>query len=276
MSTPQTPGPEASDVTIEWLPANILSVDPSVQRVFNPRRAEKINSDFDETALGMFTISRRADGTHHIVDGQHRHGVVILRGEDTRLLHCEVHANLTHQQEARLFRLRNNAQPVSVLERFLVRVEEEEPIATAISQVLGERGWRLGTAKLDGVFGAVASIEGPYTRAEKAHGEGRELTGWVIDVATKAWDHDSNGVRGEIVTGLSHLYLRHGKAIDTAKLVQELGVFTGGPRGLIARAKSLKEFRGGTTGDAMAENMINLINKGRRLHRLPDWRDAEV
>lgn len=288
MSTPETPGPapetpnasveitEQSVVTIEWLPAKAMMVDPSVQRPFNPTRAEKINSDFDENALGMFTISRRDDGTLHIVDGQHRHGVIILRGEEDRLIHCQVHHGLTHQTEARMFRLLNNAKPVSVLERFIVRVEEGEPIAVAINSILNERGWRLGTAKLDGIFGAVASIEGPYRRAQLARSNGNDLASWVIDVCTKAWGHDSNGVRGEIIVGLSHLYLRHGTAIDTAKLVQELGVYTGGPRGLISRAKSLKEFRGGTVGDAMAENLVNLVNKGRRLHKLPDWRDAEV
>lgn len=283
MSTPQTPGPIAAPdetpgtgVTVEWLPANTLTVDPSVQRSFDPRRAERINEDFDENALGMFTVSRRADGTHHIVDGQHRHGVIILRSEEARLLHCQVHHGLTRPQEARMFRLLNNAKPVSVLERFVVRVQEQDPIATSINKVLNDRGWRLGTAKLDGIFGAVASIETPYTRAEKARGEGEKLAAWVIDICTKAWGHDSNGVRGEIVTGLAHMYLRHGSVIDSAKLTQELATFTGGARGLISRARSLREFRGGTIGDAMAENMVNLVNKGRRLHRLPDWRDAEV
>jgi hypothetical protein len=266
----------SSDVTIEQIPAKRLSVDPTVQRGFDPGRAERINADFDENALGVFTVSRRADGTEHLVDGQHRHGVIILRGEEDRLLDCQVHHGLTTQQEARMFRLLNNAKPVSVLDRFVVRIKEEDPTALAINSVLTEHGWRLSTAKLDGCFAAVASIEAPYTRAQNARGAGTELVDWVISVVTKAWGHNSSGVRQEIITGLSHLYLRHGSAIDTAKLVAELAQFAGGPRGIIAQAKSLREFRGGTIGDAMAERMVNLINKGRRLHRLPDWRDADV
>lgn len=279
MSSPETLAPAdavSTGVTVEWLPANSLSVDPRVQRSFDPRRAERINADFDENALGMLTVSRRADGTHHLVDGQHRHGVIILRGEEDRLLCCEVHHGLNLQQEARMFRLRNAAKPVTVLERFKVRIQEGDVTAVSINKILTDQGWRLGTAKTDGVFGAVSSIEAPYEKAQTSRGEGDELVSWVISVCTKAWDHNANGVRQEIITGLANLYLRHGTAVDSAKLVQELGVFTGGPRGLISMAKSLKEFRGGTTGDAMAEHLVNLVNKGRRLHKLPDWRDADV
>lgn len=276
MTTASGATPESGSVTIEQLPAKSLMVDPTVQRGFDPNRAERINADFDPNALGIFTVSRRADGTQHLVDGQHRHGVIILRGEEDRLLDCQVHTGLTRQQEARMFRLLNNAKPVSVLDRFIVRIQEEDPTAVAINNVLQAQGWRLATAKLDGCFSAVASIEAPFTRAENARSAGTELVEWVIGVVTKAWDHDSNGVRGEIITGLSHLYLRHGSAIDTAKLTQEMAIFSGGPRGLIAQARSLREFRGGTIGDAMAERLINLHNKGRRLHKLPDWRDAEV
>lgn len=263
-------------VTIEFIPARLLMVDHTVQRGLDYRRAERIASNFSPEALGMLTISRRADGTLHIVDGQHRHAVVTLLGHDDWQLHCQVHTGLTRQEEARMFRLLNHAKPPSVIERFLVRVQEEEPIATAINGVLHEHGWRVSSAKVDGSFSAVSSIEQPYVKAEKARNAGVELTQWVIGVPSKAWGMDSNGVRGEVITGLGHLYLRHGAALDTAKLIQELGAFNGGPRGMVARARSLSDYRGGTVGDAMAEHMVNLLNKGRRTKRLPDWRDADV
>jgi hypothetical protein len=69
--------------------------------------------------------------------------------------------------------------------------------------------------------------------------------------------------------------LRHGDAIDTQKLVNELAAIPGGPRGLVGRARSLKEFRRGIIGDAMAELLVNMINNKRRVNRLPSWRDDD-
>jgi hypothetical protein len=264
-------------VTVEHLPARQLMVDHSVQRSLDPGRAQRIAEDFDPNALGMLVVSRRDDGTLHIVDGQHRHAVVVLLNHEDWNLHCQVHTGLSREEEARMFRLLNNAKPPSVLERFLVRIQEGDPIAVTISNVLAEKGWRIGPAKVDGMFSAVSSIEKPYVRAEASKKEGEKLVTWVTEVCTKAFGHDSNGVRGEIVTGLAYLYLRHGEEIDTAKLIQQMAVFNGGARGLVSRARSLKDYRSGTVGDAMAEHMINLINKGKRRENwLPDWRDAEV
>jgi hypothetical protein len=222
--------------------------------------------------VGTLSVSRRTNGLNYIMDGQHRQAVLILRGEEDALMDCHVHTGLTLPEEAEMFRLLNNAKAPSVLERFLVRIQALDPVAVDIADALDKKGWRIASAKTDGVFSAVASIEDPYTKAERAEqGSGRKVVDWIIGVCVEAFGRDSNGVRGEIIGGLGHLYLRYGDMIDTPKLVQQMG--TKGPKTLIADARGLKEYRGGTVHDAMAEHYVGLINKGRHVSKwLPDWR----
>jgi hypothetical protein len=261
----------AKDTTapvIRTLRANQLVVDRTVQRSLDTRRAAAIAADFDRNALGTFVVSHRSDGTYHIIDGQHRHAVVILLDGDTWDLVCEVHEGLTRAQEARMFRLLNNSRAVGVLDKFLVRVQEGDPIAVGITTKLQHHGWTVVVSKAAGSFVAVGAIEKAYRRAGN---DGPALADWVLEVVTEAFGHNVDGVRGEIITGLSLLWLRHGEAVDRPKLVNELKGYVGGPRALVGRARSLKEYRGGTVGDAMAEHLVMLINKNRRVHRLPAW-----
>lgn len=257
---------------IRQLPARVLMVDRTVQRSLETSRAERIAQDFDRAALGTFVVSHRADGTYHLIDGQHRHAVVILLGGDDWPLNCEVHEGLTRAQEARMFRLLNNSKAVNVLDKFLVRIQEGDPVAVGINVILERHGWTVSMSKNTGTFVAVSAIEKPFRRAGE---HGAALVDWVINVCTESWGHSADGVRNEIVTGLSLLWLRHRDAIDTAKLIAELQGFVGGARGLVGRARSLKEFRGGTIGDAMAEHLTHLVNSKRRINRLPQWRDTE-
>lgn len=257
-------------VEIRKLRASVLMVDHTVQRSLDTARAERIANDFDPNALGTFVVSRREDGTYHLIDGQHRHAVVVLLGHEDWELTCEVHTGLTREAEARMFRLLNNSRPVNVIEKFLVRIQEKDPVAVTISDVLADTGWTVSVSKNNANFCAVSAIEKPFRRAGE---RGAEMVKWVIEVVTKSWGFDADGVRGDIVTGLSLVWLRHGDAIDTRKLIDEMSVMPGGPRGLVGRARSLKDFRRGTIGDAMAELLINMINNKKRLNRLPSWRD---
>lgn len=265
------------DVRIEEIPARQLMVDHNVQRPLDTARAERIAADFDPNALGTFVVSRRADGTYHLIDGQHRHAVVILLGHEDWNLRCEVHRGLSLAEEARMFRLLNNSKPVGIIEKFLVRYVEGDPVAVTITDVLSGKGWTVSTSKIDSNFCAVGAIEKAYRKAEAQRvGNGADHVSWLMDVVTKSWGFKGDGVRAEIITGLSLVSLRHGDAVDAKKLIDELTVLPGGPRGLVGRARSLKDFRRGTMGDAMAELIVNMVNSKRRLNRLPAWRDDDV
>lgn len=251
-----------------------LTVDRSVQRALDKNRVAKIVKDFDPAALGALIVSHRADGSYHIIDGQHRMYACIAVGRDDAELDCKIFEGLSRKEEAALFRRYNNTRQVALIDRFLVRVEEGEESAVVLNDILNRHGWRAEGSKAPGAFAAIAALEGIYFGKRNGPGTTAEVCETVIQVLTEAWGHDANGARGEIVGGLGTLLLRHGAKVDLPKLAAGLGATEGGPRRFIGDVKSLRDFRHGRIHDAAAEIMVNMVNKQRRTNRLPDWRNA--
>lgn len=251
------------------IPARLITVDNLVQRSLDRLRVDKIVETFKPEALGTIVLSHRADGTYHCIDGQHRVAAQMIKDGEAEML-ATVWSNLTRAEEAAMFRLLNNTRPVGVLDRFRVRVAEGDEVAVTITKMLNGLGWSVETSKRDGAFAAAAAIENAWYRG------GADPAGMaraVIEIPTQAWGHNAHGVRREMIDGLSLLLARYGEAVDRPKLIKELSLFPGGALGLIGRAKSLRDIRGGRNGDAMAEILVGLLNKGRRVKLLPPWLD---
>jgi hypothetical protein len=264
-STPQT----------ETLPVSKLTVDGDVQRSVNHARVERILKDFNPAALGVIVVSARDDGTHHIIDGQHRAAAVRALGDEEAPMTCLVYHGLTRADEAAMFRRLNNTQVVQPLDKFRVRVVEGEPVAVRLNQILNQHGWHLGTNKDDGCFASVAALDKVQGGKLNGPGDTYEICDTLIQVITKAWGHNADGMRREIVEGVGALLLRYNTRVDLPKLVDQLAGYSGGPLGLVGSARGLKNFRGGTLPDALAEVVVELVNKGRRgPSRLPEWRSA--
>lgn len=259
---------------IETLPVAKLTVDPTVQRGVDKQRVDRIAADYRVDALGTVVVSHRADGTFHIIDGQHRVQATIAAGYGDRTLTCLVYDGLTLADEAAMFRRLNNARAVMPVDRFRVRVVEGDPVAVALNHTLNRHGWEVQQSKAAGAFAAVIALEAIYKGKLNGPGDTGQVCDTLISVITEAWGHDAAGVRSEVIGGIGAVLLRHNSQVDLPKLVSALAQFRSGPRGLIGQAKGLRDYRGGKLSDAFAEVVVEQINKGRRTSRLPDWRSA--
>lgn len=254
--------------------ADTLMVDPTVQRALDTRRADRMAADLRMDALGAITVSRRADGTHHIIDGQHRVAAVLRAGLGDELLPCLQYEGLTRTHEAGMFIRLNESKQIQAVDRFRIRVVEEDPIAVALNTALLDNGWRLGGSH-DGCFSAVSALENVYRGAGvTADHANLDTCRTLLSMITTAFGDAKDGGRKEIVAGLGLMLLRHRHDMDLHKVAAEMAKYPGGPLGLVGRAKGLRELQGGNVADSMAEVLINLHNKGRRSRRLPEWRTA--
>lgn len=259
---------------VESLPVAKLTIDPDLQRALDKTRVDKIAKDYQPEAVGTIIVSHRDDGTYHVIDGQHRVSATIAAGYGDRTLPCLVHNGLTRAEEAALFRRHNNTRQVSPIDRFRVRVIEEDPAAVVLNTILTAHGWRVTQSKNAGAFAAVTAFEGIYRGKINGPGTTRDICNTTISVITEAWGHDANGVRAEVVGGIGAVLLRYNTRIDLPKLVMELSTHANGPLGLIRKARGLRDYRGGRLPDALAEVIVELLNKSKRTNRLPDWRSA--
>lgn len=264
---PNNSAPTRRKYTTTKIEPALLTVDHDVQRPLDTVRVAQIAADFEPEAFGVIHLSQRDDGSVIILDGQHRVAAANVIGRGEVPVEAVIWTGLSKAEEAAMFRRLNNTRQVQILDRFRIRIVEGDPTACKLNALLEQHGWTIRKAGAIGSFFAVAALEKLYNAKE---GGDYDTCDSLIRIATAAWGHDSNGLRAEIVSGLGAL-LRRYPGLDSAKLVTELGKHEGGPLGLIGKAKQLRDIRGGKISDSMAEIMINLHNKQRKLNRLPAW-----
>lgn len=250
---------------LKQLPVQDLIVDPNVQRALDRSRASRIAEELDMHAIGVITVSRRTNGSYHVVDGQHRVEALRLAGGDNEKVTCRIFDGLTIEGEAKLFRLLNNTTKLQAIDKFRVRVVEGEPTAVDISQILAAHGWKVNLQSTAGYFSAVAAAERIYLRDRDAF----ERT---IVTVTRAWGHDAAAVDGRLVEGIGLVYARYGDALGDADLVEKLARYPGGPGHLLGNARGMKDLMRITLVVAVADIVVELYNKGRRTRAVPPWR----
>lgn len=258
-------------ITYEWINSEDLSLDPRVQRLFDPRKVDKIlQMGFDASGLGTLTVSRRDDGTIVILDGQHRREAGKQVGH-TGKFHCEVHHGLTLKQEARIFRISNNQTVPTLVSQFLVRVTEGDPVALDIEAILASHGWQVTKGSSDGCITAVNAIERVYRTADGTlpNGTHGDLTDRVIGVITAAWGTDYRAANGQILMGVAQLFGRFGDAVNVSKLVKEMQAMA--PVSLIGMAKAMQSVQGGRVPSAVAKVLVGKHNSKMRINLLPEW-----
>lgn len=244
-----------------------LIVDPEVQRALDSVKADKIAKNLRLAGIGSLVVSHRPDGTNHVIDGQHRRAALRSAGLGDNLINCLVYENLTRAEEAAMFLLLNDRTSVTPIDKFRIKVIRGDVDACDINKILAGSGWYVGASKSRGRVWAIGAVESLYARARE---RGPEILTLLLKTVGEAWDYDGDSLRSEIVSGLGGVLLRHESETDIPKLVHELSEF-GGPRLLIGKAKALRDMKGGTVADAMAEILIVAHNKKKQSRRLPNW-----
>lgn len=259
-------------VDIHQVNISKLTVDPDIQRSLNHRRVDDMVENFKEDALGVITVSRRANGDMVIVDGQHRWAAAEKAGLTG--LPAKVYEGLTTPEEASLFRVLNNTKIVNSLDRFRVRVVEGDPVAVAIHEALEREGWKVPrqpSTKSSGLVNSVASLEWVFNGAGIRDVQQMGILRQVIEVVTAAWGYDVDGMRANIVKGLGAFLTRFDGQVDLAKLVRMLKSYPGGPMKLQADGQLLRSMRRSSAADSVAAIVVNTYNRYKRANKLPEW-----
>lgn len=261
--------------TLRW---DLISIDPHVQRHLDKTWVRHTIEDegYRPEAVGVPVVSLRADGTMHMIDGQHRRALALEAGRGMDEVECQVHEGLSTEMEAAMFRRLNHRRAVGILDKFMIRIVEGDPAAVAINEVVTARGWVFATGKADGRIAAVSALEKIYNGAKIREPGQREVIDLVLAMITQAWGYNATGVRAEIVSGLGMVLLRYEAEIDVPKIVEQMAQHEGGALGVVSRARMFQKMRGGRLADSAAEIIIQMHNKSKRTKRLPDWRDADV
>lgn len=136
--------PIGSMPSIEWVHTSQLTVDPSYQRSIDNEGSRRliasIAANFDWRLCAPLVVSRRADGSKVIIDGQHRWAAAVRRG-DLLQLPCCLFTYASPKDEARMFIVANRARkPMNRLDDFHAALAAADEDALEILRLVTEAG----------------------------------------------------------------------------------------------------------------------------------------
>ena len=230
----------------EWA---ALKVNPAAQRALRMSHVRKIVKEFDESKLGVLTLSER-DGQLFIVNGLHRISALKVLKYDKPVM-AVVSTGLDSKAEAQKFLGLNNSLAVSTIEKFKVEIEAGYDVATGVNRVLVSNGLTMGKDTT-----AVRVLEKAFIHL------GPEGLDRLVKIAIKAWLGEPRFLQAPIIDALRRIIMKH-NSFDNENMAKSLGTIT--PSTALARAVQRRDVDGGSTADALVHQFINLYNKGKRI-----------
>ena len=120
---------------------SMIENDKKGQRKIKNYVIKYIVDNFDYKLLEQITLNKRADGTYHVIDGQHRLTACILLGLTTISVRI-IDQGLTEEQESELFiALDKNKKKLSCIDGFASSIRANNPKDKQILGVVNKYGY---------------------------------------------------------------------------------------------------------------------------------------
>lgn len=235
-----------------------MSVSPAAQREFREYKGREILDSFDESKIGIFTVSHR-DGRYWIIDGQHRRWALsefIGEGWEDWEIEVLCHFDLTERDEADLFLVLNNHLAVSALDAFKVAVTAERSTESDIDRIVRSLGLRVGGSIRENSITAVTALEKVYQAG------GPRLLVRTLHVIREAWG--GTGFEAAMIEGLAKFIARYDGRYNEDSLTKKLSKLTGGMKALGQQAYVIRERTGASKRESFAAAITEIYNKGLR------------
>ncbi len=250
---------------IQFVRLGSMAIPPHAQRDFKPHKVDQILAEFDLDVFGLPVVSERR-GIFYILDGQHRVAAIkawIGDGWEDQRIECRVYKGLTEADEADKFDRLNDAMPVSVFDKFRIRVNAKREVETRIKQLVEKEGLKISKDKIPGAIGAVGTLRRVYVRSSEA------ALSKSLRIIRDAFG--DAGFEASVIDGIGHLVQRYDGLVNEDIAAKQLGSMHGGVKGLLNRATTLHKQTGGLRAHCVAAAAVDVINSKRGGKKLPSW-----
>jgi hypothetical protein len=240
------------------LRARDLVVDEKYRQI-DLGRVKKMGENMDLDGLGTFTVSERSPGEYVVLDGQHRHRMLMDNEMGEWEVDCVVYHGLAEEDEARLFLLLNASAKPSPMAKYMAGVKAKDPECLGIEAILKKHGLKVTHYWHDGSIRAVQVLHRIY----RAQPDGM-LLDRTLAIALAVWGPRRTTTDGSALEGLSIFLNTYGDEVDLTSLMSKLTKLTAATR-LIGLSRPYTETRQAnkvSVGVAMA--IVDLYNNGRR------------
>lgn len=252
---------------LTWVIAGIISV-PDYQRPPQATRVKKIADEFDPDKYDPLKLSRRADGSLWVIDGNHRLQAIMSMGWGDQLVPARVIQGLTYEQEAALFVAQKDRRDPDAAERFAGRLEQREPTALDMLRVAEEVGVILDYRKKKSsgephVIYAISSAEAIYRdgRADRFR--------LALSLINRAWGETPGAFVSEVLGGMNTFLARYEKRLDLEQARKAFARVTLDEA--LRSASSMRHMFREDARTCLGRALLHIYNNGLRTHRLPGW-----
>lgn len=194
---------------LEWVDPTRLNVDETYQRSIETESSQtlirRIAIFWDWDLCQPLNVSRRADGSLWIVDGQHRHAAAIMR-RDIPHLPCVITEYRDRTEEAASFvSLNKQRRPLGAVDVFRAALAAGDDDAKAVMQLITDAGLSLAKHQnyiswKPGELYCVPTIRRGY----KAHG--RTVVSAALCALSEGFENQVLQFAGNLVEGLIGFY----------------------------------------------------------------------
>lgn len=240
------------------LRAKDLFADPTYQRDVDLRRVRAMAAEFDPRLLGVIDVSSRDGGFRFaILDGQHRHALLLeVSGADTPIV-CQVYEGLSVDDEARLFHEINvRRKALNFWDRWKARRASGDERVLLIEALLANHGLRVNPAPAEGNVIATVALDTVVDEIGDHY-----LLDEVVTVLLSAFGRSRDAFQGSVLQGLAYvLALYPPDELDRDRLVRQLSELP--VRQLRARAIGMRETLQGRIPRLIAAVIVDQYNRG--------------
>lgn len=208
----------------EWLPvADLLETLKNEkvkghQRGISTMKATKIAKSFNPKAVGLLTVSRRADGTMWLINGQHRAYAMSMLAIPLAL--CSVYEGLSLREEAELWVKLNTQTAPMRLDLYHGRLLEGDPVAVEIDRAVHLCGFKIARyfgKRTPDTIAAVSALEYIFSQGGVA-----ALTDVLLTVR-KLWPNNVLATSDDVLRGVHVFLLVFSNELKRERLYSQLG-----------------------------------------------------
>lgn len=224
MAHPTIPvGPQKGNPpSLEWVGIDRLTVDPAYQRATDGPASRRIIvgmvKAWDWALCQPLVVSRRADGTLWILDGQHRHAGAQERG-DIPHLPCVVLGAIAIEEEASTFvALNEQRQRLSQADIFFAMLAAGDHDAKAVYGIMGETGWQIIRHRATAAYGPGELYCAPML-VRQLQALGPDAVRFGLTVLRTAWPETAVRPGASLLKALFHLFANLLETTDSAAAI---------------------------------------------------------
>lgn len=235
---------------IRYLRVDELKVHPTVQRESRDDWIDSLKENFDELGIGTMTAIE-IDGDVLLIDGAHRHSVMVELEMLDYQIPVLVYFDLTIPEQIKVFKMLNTRRPVAQYDLYSLGLKEGNSIDVSIEMLTKKYDWVISKVPGESRICAISVLK-HMVRSDP------EATDYALRTITEIYGHHQDAGCKQLLQGFFNFYREHGNELDKQRARNRL--LREYPTATVLKNKSyMFKMRNGSLYQAVVEAITRVV-----------------